>query len=1076
MFGGTQWVPWAAGAAVFSFIITGFSVLSQAAGSGKMPAGILARMSPILIGLGLYVGFITPKENVNVQDVVLSRTETVANVPIGISKTMWVLNLFQRTIVHVADTATPIVNVPTYAAAGHVAYAGVDRLIKNAQASQKATQTLERYMRDCVLFEMTLPDSTLTIDEIVDSAITSNLITVLGKAQNPSIYTVSYTGASPSGVTKTCTEAYADLSGYFQNASNATPSMLEACKNAGFLNVAQCKANMQSTLAGFAITDNVSLDIDRFSNDIALAKAVADYYGKLDPAGTAAMVAAGENLNRGAIMGALRQVGDRAVYMQQFLFFVAPILVVFLTTPIAMKAVGAFFYLATLNTVTFAVNVATYHIYTSQLVGAGGDGEGIALLHSALAQAQDFVWQGSLLAAMILGFLWKSADSASARLLAMNPGRAYEQDSGSSVNTANRAAMMQQQTGMAGGNRLVPSEAHSNMGAFRPQQDLFNNAKSQGEWSGSGGLSGASLSSQVQASGQLGKTASEGSSRSFMSGALAGQGSSVAAERAGWEVKKDAQTGVTTFAHKESGAELKYKDGELLKVEKSALGDMKLAQQAQAATEQSLTKAAQEVHAANQEKSAAWQEMLSAGMSGSSGRGVTREGSTGSSSNEIIGNAINSALKEVVTTGGSMSQGKSKDTQHRLDGGLTAGTPGLEDMKILKGKGGYTIIGTSSDNTKFERKLDANEAKAFEDAVSRNLQAGIQNATSTKGSVTESVIKEAREAFQRTQQAGEKVSRTTQASEAAQEAHKAVSALTAGGGVALETHAAKWFQNHFGFNGADGQLQTQEKLREMATNDPKALQELIGKYVDSFGVGSETKLAAQAQVENGNNTKAKVDGELAQSQAVIGKVNEEIKNSAGTGSGANNAENIIANAENNISQTEGDINAKGDANMHKGNSRQTQENIEKGENATTFNPLKRALLYASEEPYNQARNTAGRFGVNIPELQVDAPTIGNVVNGDITPQAMSKDDSSPLLNKLGGGLGVITEAVLGNPPETPAPVTPTPATTQSPTRVAATTGVGGVQQGAGQTVTPAPQPQASSGMGGTPATNAAAPA
>ena len=300
------------------------------------------------------------------------------------------------------------------------------------------------------------------------------------------------------------------------------------------------------------------------------------------------------------------------------------------------------------------------------------------------------------------------------------------------------------------------------------------------------------------------------------------------------------------------------KDGELQNINGSVLKGQQLGQNLQEATKHALTETAQEVHAATQEKNDIWGKTINAGTGRTHNDSVANKGSIGESSNSIINSAIKRAVTEATKSGSGLNEKFSTETQRALsgfmEGSVSGGILGVE----AKAGGRYEIRGVTSDNRTFSHTLTGEEAKAFERAIAENLSAGIQNSTGTEGSITNATIREAKETLSKLTQASDKVSKAEQRSEAAQKAHEAVSSLTAGGTFAIETHGSKWAQEYFGFEGADGQLRTQEKLREMATNDPKALQELIGKYIESFGIGEQTKGATQSKINEGNDTKLDV--------------------------------------------------------------------------------------------------------------------------------------------------------------------------------------------------------------------------
>ena len=62
-----------------------------------------------------------------------------------------------------------------------------------------------KYVKDCVEFEMSRQGSRIDINDLYNN---SDLLTILGFASNPAVYTMWYSADAKAGETVTCKEAY----------------------------------------------------------------------------------------------------------------------------------------------------------------------------------------------------------------------------------------------------------------------------------------------------------------------------------------------------------------------------------------------------------------------------------------------------------------------------------------------------------------------------------------------------------------------------------------------------------------------------------------------------------------------------------------------------------------------------------------------------------------------------------------------------------------------------------------------------------------------------------------------------
>lgn len=177
---------------------------------------------PILVGMVIYVAMIVPKGSLTIYDPVLNRFETVADIPDGVVLVAGTLNKLERGLVDIIDTAAP----PTakYAqGAGGIGFTALKNIMAADIKNSYFKQSLGRYMEDCVLFEMTRPGTTLSLDTLVNN--NTDYLPELAKAVNPAVYTVYFTAVTPNGAAMTCTDAWTSLNAFMVDVNNYTSAI-----------------------------------------------------------------------------------------------------------------------------------------------------------------------------------------------------------------------------------------------------------------------------------------------------------------------------------------------------------------------------------------------------------------------------------------------------------------------------------------------------------------------------------------------------------------------------------------------------------------------------------------------------------------------------------------------------------------------------------------------------------------------------------------------------------------------------------------------------------------------------------
>lgn len=177
---------------------------------------------PIMVGMIIYVAMIVPKGSLTIYDPVLNRFETVGNIPDGVVLVAGTLNKLERGLVEIIDTAAP--PGAKYAqGAGGIGFTALKNIMSADIKNGYFKQSLGRYMEDCVLFELTRPGTTLSLDTLVNS--NTDYLPELAKAVNPAVYTVYFNAGTPNGTAMTCTDAWTGLHAFMNDPSNYTAAI-----------------------------------------------------------------------------------------------------------------------------------------------------------------------------------------------------------------------------------------------------------------------------------------------------------------------------------------------------------------------------------------------------------------------------------------------------------------------------------------------------------------------------------------------------------------------------------------------------------------------------------------------------------------------------------------------------------------------------------------------------------------------------------------------------------------------------------------------------------------------------------
>lgn len=214
------------GTAVYAKIVSGANI------------NPLSFVPPVVIGIAVYTVFIVPKGTIHLYDPVYDATDTIGNIPDGIVILAGSLNLIERKAVELIDTSIGLPNNSQQS--GGAGWLGLYNASQRSGATGRPwiDSSLNRYVADCVSFELTLYDTALTVQELrgTDSgAPQTNFINSLEKANNPAVDTVMYSAANDNvGSAVSCAEAWAALKPQLNDKTNFDAMEMAARRESGF--------------------------------------------------------------------------------------------------------------------------------------------------------------------------------------------------------------------------------------------------------------------------------------------------------------------------------------------------------------------------------------------------------------------------------------------------------------------------------------------------------------------------------------------------------------------------------------------------------------------------------------------------------------------------------------------------------------------------------------------------------------------------------------------------------------------------------------------------------------------------
>jgi hypothetical protein len=205
------------------------------------PAHWLQGIVIILIGAAVYLFFIVPRSDLIVYDEPSNRHMVIAEVPDGLILLAGLHNQFVQGAVDMlwisGDPESYRQN-----AQGDI-FNILQNVFKNIgfvpslddSSGKNLSNSLQRYFKDCVLFELSRPGSTLDPNDFFAN---TDVLDILARSVNPAKPTIYYDTANPSGRQCSCTESYNQivymLGAMSENAGTNYKFWEERCEKSGY--------------------------------------------------------------------------------------------------------------------------------------------------------------------------------------------------------------------------------------------------------------------------------------------------------------------------------------------------------------------------------------------------------------------------------------------------------------------------------------------------------------------------------------------------------------------------------------------------------------------------------------------------------------------------------------------------------------------------------------------------------------------------------------------------------------------------------------------------------------------------
>ncbi|MBA4092413.1 MAG: conjugal transfer protein TraG [Sphingobium sp.] len=327
------------------------AVLATVRGQGM---GLVAFGFQILMGVGLFVGFVATTGTVHVYDRVRNAYQPVGDVPNLLVLVAGTTNMIERALAETIDdnTLDPDAKLE-FGAGGHA----FDLFFNAASPRGPMTDTfldasLKDYVRQCYPVARVSPAYGVDDDMLFRTA--TDLPAAFAAMAGPATFSTVYTATDKGGVTMSCAEAWDHIS-----TSLAEPTLFDAyarqvCTRTSF-NVSDANqlARCRSQIGEMGqMMMGTPLSLQAFMTDVMLGTTVGDVLFEDSPASAARVMA-----NRAVISNGLATMSAANEWMPTIratvfgiMLFMVPVALLFVLTPINLRvlsyALGLFVFVA----------------------------------------------------------------------------------------------------------------------------------------------------------------------------------------------------------------------------------------------------------------------------------------------------------------------------------------------------------------------------------------------------------------------------------------------------------------------------------------------------------------------------------------------------------------------------------------------------------------------------------------------------------------------------------------------------------------------------------------------------------
>ncbi|MFP7756229.1 conjugal transfer protein TraG N-terminal domain-containing protein [Thermodesulfobacteriota bacterium B35] len=339
------------------FVVTVLGIFAAATGwIAKAATGVrivpMVWAIPVVFGAVMYLALFVPKGNITVYDTVLNRFQTIGGIPDAVVLVAGTLNKIEKGLIDIITTSgAPDADYKQ--TAGGIGFKALESIRGSSIKDSYLRSSTARYIRDCVTFELMRPGTTLSLDELRNNTI--NFLDDLGKAYNPSVYTVYYTPVHPEGQTMSCTDAWNHLRAIYANPANYTNAIKKVCGKMHFdpnnpVEINACKFLLVRTMR---FTTGMAVTPERILQQRQIAEILYNFYFMSDYETSMLMDADRKITTTGLGIGlAMNEwIPIIRAIMTAIAIGMIPFLVLFLPTPIVGRAAsvmfGFFVFLAT---------------------------------------------------------------------------------------------------------------------------------------------------------------------------------------------------------------------------------------------------------------------------------------------------------------------------------------------------------------------------------------------------------------------------------------------------------------------------------------------------------------------------------------------------------------------------------------------------------------------------------------------------------------------------------------------------------------------------------------------------------